>query len=52
MRSTSTGKQWTYRLRRRPGRERSGTLALRWEVHSDPISDDYLPSEIDAATRA
>lgn len=32
----------------RTGVERQGLLVAYWEVHLDPISDDYTPLEIDA----
>lgn len=39
---------WTF-LSRRSGFEKEIELTLYWEVHGDPISDDYLPEEVSAA---
>lgn len=32
----------------RSGYEREGMLMAYWEVHLDPMSDDYTPQEVDA----
>lgn len=44
--SDERGLAWTFRSRH--GRERTTPLWLYWEVHGDPITDDYYIDEIDA----
>lgn len=39
---------WTFSSRR-GGIERTSDLCLRWEVHGDPVSDDYTPEEASAS---
>lgn len=45
---TEDENDWTWRNKKHREVEQSGRLELYWEVHGDPMSDDYLPGEVDA----
>lgn len=45
---TEDENDWTWRNRKHPDVVQSGRLELYWEVRGDTMSDDYLPSEVDA----
>lgn len=41
-------RSWKFQGRHPGIRERVAVLEASWEVHSDPVSDDYTPQEISA----